>query len=834
MMQDRIERALQSHFEKHRIVFWYDQKHEWRETFEALALNGVEKIELVNNEFGVKYRILRDEPKGKFLLYREGSEPAPMENWMLDVQLANGVFRTDQVGAWLAELGLGLPFENLIRAHEEFFKAGKRLEQLKQRLRPEDTETAVRLKMLGICTGPSGGFDTAVESLLGELADGKDEKLRLTKRAGLDAFLWQQMQRYFGYLADEPSMKDFAVGLFKACYTMGTGGAATFLPDAQVLFQRWKNNRNCAEAFETLSREYADVLAISLDLEKRDFRGLMELDYFEEIDRTIIRNLVREVTSQTVSFADVSVWIRQRRTSHWFGSYKHIYEAIRCASEVLQTIEQANLTLSGLTDGVQRYTSTWFRIDQLYRKFIHHMQQASQPSLLGELNKQVENLYVNKYLLPLNDAWQVHVDKAERWDAPTVTPQRTFYATHVAPFRRKDQRICVVISDALRYEIAEEFLGRVRSLDRYEADIAPMLSTLPSYTQLGMASLLPNKEIQIADNDTGVVFVGGQSAQGLANRQKILQSGRAGDRVHACKADEIMGMPGDDARALIRDNDVIYIYHNRIDATGDKTVSEERVFEAAEETQEDLLKLIKKLTGANVNNILVTADHGFIYQNRPIEESDYSASEAKGETVLFRDRRFVLGKGLSEHPSFRKFTPEALGLQGEVEVLIPKSINRLRLKGSGSRYVHGGASLQECVVPVVTINKKRQSDLSRVEVDIVGNSNRTISSGQVSVVLYQTAAVTEKTHPRNLRAGFYAASGEPLSDIHELRFDIRSENPREREVPVRFLMTRKADDFNGQEITLRLEEREEGTSHYKEYRTARFTLRGRFEKDFDF
>jgi hypothetical protein len=48
-----------------------------------------------------------------------------------------------------------------------------------------------------------------------------------------------------------------------------------------------------------------------------------------------------------------------------------------------------------------------------------------------------------------------------------------------------------------------------------------------------------------------------------------------------------------------------------------------------------------------------------------------------------------------------------------VEVQIPKSINRLRLKGSGSRFVHGGASLQEVVIPVLKINKKRQSDVGR-------------------------------------------------------------------------------------------------------------------------
>jgi len=214
---------------------------------------------------------------------------------------------------------------------------------------------------------------------------------------------------------------------------------------------------------------------------------------------------------------------------------------------------------------------------------------------------------------------------------------------------------------------------------------------------------------------------------------------------------------------------------------------------------------------------LLTADHGFIYQHRPIEESDLSGAEVSGETVLFRDRRFVLGKGLQPHPGLRTFDAASLGLEGDVEVAIPKSINRLRLKGSGSRYVHGGASLQEVVIPVLTVNKKRQSDLSAVEVEIVGSSNKTITSSQMSVLFYQSSPVTEKAQPRRLRAGIFSASGELISDSHDLLFDFRSENPRETRDAVRFLLSKKADDFNGQEVTLRLEERT------PELRTTRIT-----------
>ena len=84
-----------------------------------------------------------------------------------------------------------------------------------------------------------------------------------------------------------------------------------------------------------------------------------------------------------------------------------------------------------------------------------------------------------------------------------------------------------------------------------------------------------------------------------------------------------------------------------------------------------------------------------------------------------------------------------------MEVQIPKSINRLRLKGSGSRFVHGGASLQEVVIPILKINKKRQSDVSTVEVDILRGSSSVITSGQLAVALYQAQPVNRQGAAKN-------------------------------------------------------------------------------------
>lgn len=831
-MNDRIAQALTKLFDRHRIVFWYDAKQELRDDFEALQLPGIEKLELINNEYGIKYRLLREQPNNKFLLYREGPQPADLDNWLLDVQLAHGEFRTDQAAIWLSELELGIEFADIVEKHPEFFRAAKRREDLKKLLKNDDTVGLVRLKMLAVCTSSEPRIDTITESLLEELAAGRDEKMKLIERCHLDDVLWQQWTRHYGYQSNEPSVRDFCIELFKSCYAMGTDGEINLSSDALVFLKRWKDSRRHQQSFERLSAECADVLGIEQDLSGRDFRVLLELDYFRLIDQKIISDLVRAVETKTVSQGDVQLWVRQRRQGYWYNDFRHPYKAIDYAAAFMQDLGEARLTMESLADGVQQYIHHWHQIDQLYRKFTYHVRMSGQASLMTSLADRIENLYSNNYLLKLGDQFQEFVDDCDGWNALPVVGQHTFFQHWVQPFLDNEVKVCVIISDAMRFEIGNELLSRVRQEDKFSADLEPMLSMLPSYTQLGMAALLPNTDLALADNETGTVLVDGQNAQGTANRQKIL-SRLLGDRAVVCKSDELMAMKGDESRVLVRDHDVIYVYHNRIDATGDKRETEERVFEAVEESFNDIIRLIKKLTSANASNILVTADHGFIYQNRAIDESDFSGVEAEGDQVLYRDRRFVIGKGLVQKPSLHLFSSGQLGLTGTLEIQIPKSINRLRLRGSGSRFVHGGASLQEVVIPVVKIHKKRLSDIDTVDVDIHRGASTVITSGQLAVNLYQTVPVTDKVQARVLRAGIFNESGDLISDSHELTFDLTSENPRDRELKVRFVLTRKADESNGREVILRLEEKHAGTSHYREYKSLRYTIRRSFTSDFD-
>ena len=833
-MTDRIAASLRRLFEDQRIVFWYDADRDMRAEFEALDLDGVTRLEIANNEFGLKYRILRQEPGAKFLLFKDGQEPPMAENWLLDVQLASAVFKADQAAIWLAELGLPLQFEAVVRGHIEFFRAKGRVEALKRLMHGSDTQTQMRLRMLAVCAGAEGGLDTVIEALLGELAADKDDGLRLIERSALTEFFWTQVGQAYGYRSDEPDFEDFAITLFQSAYGRALGEDGALNAEALLVFRRWKNNRHWAEAFEDLSARYQDLLKIPADLAARDFRKLVGIDHFEEIDRHIIRQIVQAMSTQTVSAPEVLSWVRERRQSHWYPKYADIYQAIGFATEFQQALAEANLGMTSAAEGVRRYVTSWYKLDQLYRKFIYHMQQSGQASLLADLYASVENRYTNSFVLAVNNAWQDQIADLSAWKIPGYAVQADFYREQAAEYRRKDQKVAVIISDALRYEVAEECLRRIRALDRFDADLKPMISALPSYTQLGMAALLPHNGLAMAEDGSSDILAGGENTKGIAAREKLLAKGRAGDSAKALKSEDVMNMRTDEGKALFRDNHIVYIYHNRIDAIGDKLQTEDRLPEAAEDAIEDLTKLVRKLTSANFSNILITADHGFLYQHRALDESDFAIADPQGAEILFRNRRFVIGRGLVGTAGMKHFTASSLGLSGDLEVLIPNSINRMRVKGAGSRFVHGGASLQEVVIPVIRVGKQREADVGHVEVQIFVTGKSLISSGQTAVTLYQVQAVSEKMRPRELLAGIYAMDGTLVSDEYTLTFDFRSENAREREMPRKFLLSREADRYNNQDVVLKLRERVGKTSHYQDYASHRFQLRRGITTDFDF
>jgi uncharacterized protein (TIGR02687 family) len=822
---------LERRFGSARIVFCHDPDGQYAATLDDLDLPGVQTIRVVNDEFGVKNRLLHDEPNSKFLVYRSGQVAAGIGNWLLDLELAYGVFTADRTA--LVAQGLGVTCEDnlhVVRAPVGFGQATRRVQSLKARLNPDDDATDLRAKMSAVLLGlkDSHSLLEITRALLIENAAGQRARYDALADNGLDDFYWRGVARIYGYESPSPSIDDLVLWIFRNAVDGFRSDRPGGLQNIQLDFASLRNDRRSQEALATLAKRAARDLGYASLIENSSFRDLVAVDLFEESDQKIISELARAVAEQTVTSREVADVVRARQSSVWIDGYRQLYTAVASASELLGELASLDLGMQSFDDGLERYRREWFRIDQLYRQFVYATRKAEYPKPLEALRGQVERRYTNRFVYGLGQAWQEQVDRVDRWRSAALRSQTAFYTAYVAPLVRDgDKKAVVIISDALRYEVADELGSRIRKEDRFDARLDAVLGVLPSYTQLGMAALLPHSTLKHSA-DAKTVLADGQPTNSTALRGKIL----AGVGGAAIRAEDFKAMNADERRELYKANRVLYVYHDRIDATGDSSGTERQVFEAVEDTLGDLVDLVKKLASANATNIFITADHGFLFQDEALAPTFFLSTQPQGDDIKVRNRRYVLGSGLKLDNAFATFDAARLGLDGDLEVQIPKSIHRLPIAGGGSRFVHGGATLQEIVVPVLAVNKKRRSDTRPVNVEVWPESDK-ITTGQVVVRLFQSEPVTDKVQPRTLRAGLYV--GETLiSNVVNLDFGQTSADKRDRYQSARMLLSQDANDFNNRAVEFRLEERIPNTNQWRVYAKAIYTLRRSFASDFDF
>jgi len=675
---------------------------------------------------------------------------------------------------------------------------------------------------------PGNKLTDITRELLAENAAGKKSKFDDLVNFGLDQFFWDGAASIYKYTSESPTVDDFILWMFSRALEDFASATPDEFRNIRSDFNSLRYDVRSQKTMTALASRAAEALDITAKIENRDYRDLANVTIFEEIDRKVIVGLAAAVAAQSVTPRKVADVVHLRQDSLWSAKYARLYQAIQNASELLAAIAGLPHTIASADVGLERYQSDWFRVDQLYRWFTHAYQTADFQKPLEALKAEVDKQYANTYLYDFGGRWQQALEPTGPWKASALDPQAKFFERHVAPVVKDGRtKAVVIISDGMRYEIAHELASRIRSEDRFDASLSAMLGSLPSYTQLGMASLLPHLTLEL-DPKALPVLADGKPTDGTPNRDKILQAVKG----HAISAAAVLAMPGDELRDLYKQHQIFYVYHDRIDAAGDKAATERTVFEAAEETLRELLLLVKKWTNANATNILITADHGFLYQDIPLETSYYVSESPHGDEVTRINRRYVLGRSLKASPSFMTFTSAQAGLAGDLDIQIPKSIHRIPLPGAGTRYVHGGASLQEIVVPVVTVNKKRRSDIRPVNVDLMPETDK-ITTGQLAVRLLQREPVTDKIQPRRVRLGLHV--GDTLiSDRPILTFDSSSEDQRQRYQSATLYLTQDADDFNSRPVELRLEEPIPNTTQWKSFSKGHYTIKRSFTTDFDF
>ncbi|MFM2243739.1 MAG: hypothetical protein RLZ97_2595 [Verrucomicrobiota bacterium] len=831
MSDKRIHDSLNHCLQRHRLVFWYDSPGEWRKVFEGFEQEGVEKLVVRENEFASKVRILgQGDDHRRFLLYLQTERPPDPDNWLLDLLLQGHEFRADRASLAVQEVGLPYEFRAIAEEHVEFFRDAKRVQALKDLVSGDDEAADLRLKMMAVVARTPVEVEALLLDLLGRTSGQElmDPVVQEFGPYGLADHFWREVGRLFGYTADAPSLRDFVTRLFREANPLDPEVAPQ--AHSRVFLQRWKDSRTHNSSFRQWSAKLELDLHVAARLDASSDRiELGDADAFEIFDKFMIHRLCRGFESHQGAEKLLGP-IQERRHSFWYPAHEHGYQAISQAVELRELLARAELSMDSVDAGLERYRASWWKIDRAYRRFSYHARQYGQVNVMEGLIEWVGKIYINSFLSPLGDRWSDQVRRMDDWTCGSLPKQRSFFEEHVRPFLNKGQKVFVIVSDALRYEAAADFAERMKSENRFSTKLNAMFGALPSYTQLGMASLLPGSAWEI-DPVSAQVSLDGRSCTGTEARSEILKRALGGQGI-AIQAEQFLEMKTQgEGRELTKMHEVIYIFHNVIDKLGDSPTTEARTSDAVEQAFEELVLIVKKVANVNGSNMLLTADHGFLFQQEPLDKGDTAALPEATEWTN-RNRRFAIGREITESPATKVFDASQLGLPGDWSCAFPMSLGRFPLQGSGKRYVHGGFSLQEVVIPVVHINKSRSDDTGRVSVDIIRMPAK-LTTGQLALSIYQEKPVTPKLLPRVLKIGVYTSDGQAISEMKVITFDSKDEEARKREVNVSLVLSKSADEHNNTTVEIRLDETLPGTSQTVTYRSYPIRLQKPFASDFD-
>lgn len=839
MDNTQIENALTRLFvdDNQRIVFWNDPEKEFVSTLPyVFPPEGVNVLRLDQvGAFEAKIRIERDDPEGQYLIYAPTEEPEYDNDWLLDVRLYSRSFRADRASIILDQLGLASQhLREHIAARRKFFDNKLRLQKLQPLVVANDTDMDLDRKMISVVTkADQPEWFNIIRTLFHEftsanngndidLDDPPDEWLQVEKY-DLDEPFWQTAKSMFGYSEENPCLRNFLIRLLVTDFAhhlkgnLPTALNNLVLPtsgrsNAVVCLAQWRDSASKGSSYDRLSDVVARIVKMEDHLYTLEIDGLLDVMTFQAVEQAITKGLRDRVQSiaETINADEIRNIASDRQAGHWASpnvvgapdvpraALHAVYEALVAAADffTLRNQHRQGFDFETAQAMYEAYEKELFKFDQLYRQFCEQADIAESKiwDILKKLRHEVEACYVNGYVNDLADKWGKFADPKSStallssWKLNNVPNQQRFFTKHVAPRLKEAERrrSFVVISDALRYEAAEELTRELNGTYRFEAELDSQLGVVPSYTSLGMASLLPHDHLEYKKN--GDVLLDGKPTSSLDQRSDILA---AVDGI-AVKADDLLEMKKEQGREFVKSKRLVYIYHNTIDATGDSATTEGHTFEAVRRAIKELATVVSYvINNLNGHHILVTADHGFFFTESAPGEPDKSSLPDKPLETVKAKKRYLLGHNLPDHDAvWHGSTSVTAGAEGGMDFWIPKAANRFYFTG-GARFVHGGAMLQEICVPVITVKHVKGKSVGdtktkRVAVHVLGTGHK-ITTSRHRFELIQMEAVSDRVKPITLKVAVYEGD-EPVTNIESVTFESSSEKIDERKKTVTLVL----------------------------------------------
>ena len=787
-----------------KLVFWYDDKAQFVDDIDSIVLDNAKIYHLEkDNQFYTKRFLEKEDTTTNYLIYAPFPKPDVIDNHLEDTLLYSKRFYADKASFLSVDLGIKEKYKPIIEKHIKFFDSKERTQRFYDlEIENFNSENILVGMFASICHTKTCSFEEVIRVMMTEDSLLENKYLDEIEKYDLLPAFWELCEQHFGYNDPTPSLDRLLITMF---VTATERQMTSDVPKAWKPFVSYKsgnilafldnlaNNVLYRDAYDELASHIEQELNVSSALSNYLPESFVGCDTFIVFDNKLVKWLLERLEAEDINAklngCDISDICDKRIKMHYGRKTEKIYYLL---SSAYQIIKAANYKCPDVfADIIAQYINQDSFIDTEYRKFYFYFDQLEDINAFEGLKSLIEKIYTNEYLATLLPKWNANIMDSNNWSS--VPLQKQFFNKRLSGAK---ERTVVIISDALRYEVGYELFKKLQDDPKSTVKIDAQLSVLPSYTQLGMASLLPHKSLEITDDYK--VLTDGYACDSKIDRMKILQSYEPEsicldyehDKLKTCKKNEM--------RDWFTGKQIIYIYHNQIDARGDKVDTEDEVFVACEEAIQEIIDLIKKIsTNANTYKFIITADHGFIYKREKIPESD-KIGGVSGKTAYI-NRRFIISKTPVLEDGVQSLDLKTiLGNEDDKVISFPTSSNVFKVSGGGQNFVHGGSSPQEMLIPVIDVKMDRyHADTRNVQISLVSMIQK-ITNLITTMDFIQSDPISDFVKATTYKLYFISEDNEKISNENLYVADSRDTDASKRIFRMKFTFKNKKYDKDKQ------------------------------------
>lgn len=799
------------------VVMWFDPNGEFYDALGELELpNGVELlVEEPNRLFELKCRLNQDLSGQKLLVYRRRARGELADNWLADVELYAEPFQADATSLLLGEIGAADSYA--MRAEAEalrpFLRKARTVKRLRELAPAYKRPEQLRLAALACALGKDVSSElqeVLVNYLVRINSEGAEAAVVALKASGLEGAVRWAVGDALGYGGGPFDAESLTTHVLMSALSATVpferlAGLERHVSLAHGnaclnVVHRWM--RGTPQEVGTLydaCRQVEARCSLPARLETFETDELLPIDVFPCVNEVLLHRYLGSTSALGSRADEMREAIDQRKNLKWYKRVAPYFDALAAMASMQRfcSRHREGFALGEAPALWKAYTEEWWTMDRDYRRFCACLRRAVLSPVgaldddLKQAGMEVERLYRGWYLEELGRVWDEAAGPAlERLGYVEGVDRQEHFCMNEVAGRVKEGCLFVVVSDALRYDVAQGVADALNQQTKGNAELGSMQAVFPSTTACGMAALLPHGSLAYEAGPDGLrALCDGMPCGTREERERVLDA--AWEGAVTVGADQLLAMRKTARQELVEGAPVVYVYHNRVDAVGDKATTEHDVALACDEAVEELVGLVKVIVGElRGRRVVITADHGFVYTREPLGASDTVArSEVVGDVVELGKRHAVTrGPAMAEDCVSVSLAQRGEGLAG----FSPRGYRRFTACGGGRAFVHGGASLQELCVPVLRFKNERAGSKAYVETERASieliSSTDLVANNQFRLEFFQKEPVGGKVAPAEYDLYMADESGAAVSEVRKFVADQTSPERADRIVRVTFVM----------------------------------------------